>query len=498
MQLPSLSRAVRLAEARLTVLSQATGRYEPFILTSEQRGILATALRTRRLVVGKGRQVGCSTVLVYLLMLAAIMNPGLPIVIVADEQEKAEALLSKVKAWLAQLNRHLVVDNVRSIQLKNGATIEARSAISRAASVTGESRVGRSKSYGVVYATEMAFWENARAVWASLTSTALATAAFFVDSTGTPGETLFRGLVEGGNDDAEAANEDWERLFIGVEEHESYRADPTLISDETWARLQEDHRFTRRDSAAWWHRKLRVDFNGDTSRMLREFPVVFDHMFTFREGQHISRWVDAAVRVDGAWNVYVEQPDEPLVLGVDTGAGIGQDASSLAFIGHRTGRLVRTWRSNTLPIPGFISFVDQAITDFAPVATLVESNGVGAVVYQAVSHRSGVEEQKSGAGTGEVQERRDRLRDSIESGDVPIGGHLIEEARSSTVRAKRREDGSVRAVFEGMDDVLSATSFARKWREANPWRQCPLEPTNRYDQFVPRRQLRKRQQGTPY
>ena len=102
MKWPSEKRALKLA-AQLSVLNQKSGAMEPFHLNRAQRRVLFAALGTRRLVVGKGRQVGCSTVLAFLMLLLCIMNPGLPCCIVADDQAKADGLLRLIKAWARDL-----------------------------------------------------------------------------------------------------------------------------------------------------------------------------------------------------------------------------------------------------------------------------------------------------------------------------------------------------------------------------------------------------------
>lgn len=490
MRLPSYEKAIALT-AMLTVLNQDTSTLLPFKLNREQRRILRAILAGRRTVILKGRQVGCSTVVVFAMTLVAMMNPGLPLVIVADDADKAKGLLKRARDWLIELGVGLSVDAKESITLVNGATIEAKSAISPAEG--GESKVGRSKPYGFILCTEMAFWRNAGAVWAALSSTMLSTALVVVESTGTPGETRFREIY----DDAKKTG--WQQLFFGVEQHRAYRADPASIDDETWARLQKDYGFSRRNSAAWWYAKLTIDFKGDIARMLREYPVIADHSFTFRDGLHISAFTQVRVRVDGAWNFYVEPRiekeddeivsffDEPVVLGVDTAAGLGLDASALAGIGHISGRVLFTWRDNLTPIPQFIPLIKTAIARFRPVATVVESNGVGQAVFQSCDGLAGVDEQKSGNRDGEVQKRRDSLRDAIQAGDVPIGGHLAAEAKSSQVKAVRRQDGTVRVAFVGMDDVLSAVSFARKWREENPYVAPKQETEDRTRYFVARK-----------
>lgn len=465
MLVPSLEAALRVA-TRLVVLDQQTGRLVPFELNGEQQRVLSAALGARRLVIGKGRQIGCSTVLCFLSMLIAILNPGLPVAIVADKQEKAEGLLGKIKSWLGQMGVELLVDNVRSIVLENGATFDALSAISHAEE--GESRVGRTKSYGIIHATEQSFWRNAGAVWSALTSTMLGSALLWDESTGAPGETLFRSILEN-------PGTKWEPIFFGVEEHANYRTDPSAIDDSTWEHLHAEFGFHERAAAAWWSEKLNSDFRHasggtDVPRMLREYPVTIEHMFTFREGQHIQRWHEAPTTIDGSWNYYSAlTPDEPVVFGIDTSAGIGEDASALAVIGHRSGRLWATWKDNRTPIPQFVPVLRKAWDHYRPAATVVESNGVGQAVWSELGGLDGACEQKSGSTNGEVQERRDAFRDAVEAGVLAIGGDLIAEAKSSTVKARRGADGRVRAVFEGKDDLISAASFAWKWRARHPY-----------------------------
>lgn len=462
MILPSYQHALSVA-SRLTVLDQSSGAMVPFILNEEQRRVLRSLCQSRRLVVLKGRQVGCSTVVALCLMLIAVLNPGLPLCVVADDHGKAKGLMGRVKGWLSQIGVLLIVDNMESMTLENGASIDALTANSHADD--GEAKTGRSKSYGFIHATEMAFWRNAPSVWAALTSTMLSKATLVVESTGTPGDGLFRQIFD------DAGRDGWESLFFGTEDHENYRLDPTSISDSDWETLQGAYGFKRRDSAAWWWRKLWRDFKGDAPRMLREYPIEPEHGFTFREGLHIAAFTEVPVRVDGDWNYYLEPSiiDEPIIIGVDTSEGLGLDASTIAGVGQRTGRVLFTWRSNETTMSAFTAHVRAQIQRFSPVATVIEKNGVGASVYQELQGLKGVTEQVSGSPKGEVKKRRDDLRDAIVTGEVAIGGHLVDEVKSSMVKARKRDDGTVRVVFVGKDDVLSAVSFARKWREANAW-----------------------------
>lgn len=506
--LPTLKKALRAARM-LTILDQETAQYVPFILNGEQIAILEMALARRQLVIGKGRQIGASTLFVFLLMLIAIMNPGVPICIVGDSWDTADGLLEKVRHWLEDdmgLKLAPGGNNVRAKVLPNGATIIARTATSRAGNDDGqggESKVGRSKTFAVIYATEMAFWANARAAWASLTGTATGNQILLVDSTGSPGETLYKEILDGADDFAPTNNlERWARAFFGVEQHENYRRDPTSIDDATWEKLQAEHGFQRRDSAAWWWWKLTERIK-DTFRMLREFPVLLEHMFSFRLGQHITKWTVADdVDVDGLWNIYRNpDPTDPPIMGVDTSLGLGDDskgikndndASAIYLMGWRTGEPIATYRSYGTPIVQFTKKVLEVIGEYSPVACVVETNGCGTALYGGVMHVACVEELNAGNLTGEVQRRRDAFRDRIEAGEVPVFGHALEEIKQSVVKAKKFQDGRVRGYFDGHDDVLSAGSFCNQWREENPWPEAKDEGVGGYEHFVPRQNRRAR------
>lgn len=493
--LPSYEKAVKLAP-ELTVYDQVTAAFVPFILNAEQLEILAIALTTKRLVVGKGRQIGCSTVFIFLLTLIAVMNPGIRLCVIGDEQDTADGLLATMKHWLTHpdhgMGVKLIVDNVKTLTLENGATIVGRTAISRAGGDELEkkkqSRAGRSKTFAVIYATEMAFWMNAQAVWTSLTGTATLNQRIFVDSTGAPGLTLFKAILEKGAERGKAKSERvYTRLFFGFESHRNYRLPANEISDERWKEMQKEHGFTDRESAAWWDWKLETDIH-DVFRMLREYPIIMVHMFLFQEGQHVRVWADVAVRIDGWWNYYVEKFTEPIVAGVDIAAGVGKhgepwgdgDASAIALLSQVTGKVLATYRCNVVDPVAFTKVVKDMHAKYTPVATLVETNGVGSGVWAGVKNLGqgkGMIAQWSSSDSkhsGELHVRRGRFRDAIEAKRVPVGGDLLTECRSSTVTLRG---------FEGHDDVISAASFAWMWIQTHPARSA-APALNRDEVFI--------------
>jgi len=481
---------VRLS-AVLEILNQETSGRSPWRINDEQREVLEAICEHRRTIVLKGRQVGVSTVVLLFVVAFAIANPGVACAIVADTAEKAEQLLGRAKGWLRQLGVSLDVDNTTTITLPNGTTIDALSAISRAED--GESRVGRSKSYALLHLSEVGFWMNDKAVFAGLMATALPQAKVIIESTASAADNLFRRLWLD-------ADNGWHHIFLSLERHAVYRRPPTDIDDATWEELRAAHGFTRRDTAAWWAHKVRSDLGSDVQRALREFPVIPDHCFAFAEGRWVGRHVAAVVREAGEWDkngryqgwtYYEGKPQEPVLFGVDTGAGLGADASTLAVVGEVTGRLYATFTSHSTDVDAFTDIIEVAADQWNPTAIVVEVNGIGrGVADSLLALGYPVELHTSGA---EKHQRLARVKVAIESGAMPVGPEVVYEAQNSRIAKPTSARGI--PVYEGRDDLLNAISFALHHRATNMDRASPVSVIQRVDphrQFVPAHRKPKR------
>lgn len=468
-------RAALALAALLVVFHQKRGRILPFRLNAEQRKVLALLCCRDRVLVLKARQVGITTVCCLYDLLFALANPGVGVAIVADVLDKSKEKLGVIKGWARQIGIPLAVAQKETIVLANGSTIRALSAVAPAEE--GMSRTSRSGSFGLIHCTEMALWRNDAATYSALTGSA-PFAQIVVESTASPAANLFRrmcegaGLVEGTGEEElhesveglEGIGEGWEPIFLSVELHEAYRADPSSITDAEWQRAQSAWGFTRRDSAAWWIERLRSQFFGDVHACCREYPVRPADAFAFAAGRWIYAYEKARpVRVDGDWRIYREyDPSDPPILGVDTSKGVGGDASAIAIIGHRTGALYATYRCNTISVPDFAAVVLAACTVWRPAAVVVESNGVGTAVYQEMADTEwNVVEQVSSDTDGEKEVRLRVVKGRIESGVWRCGPELVDEVLHS-VRDKKGK-------WTGPDDLLNALSFAEKERLANPW-----------------------------
>lgn len=463
MNLPSYEKALRLA-TKLQVLDQKTGSLVPFRLNEEQREVLKAMLVHQRVIVVKGRQIGCSTVIAYFVTLAAIMNPGLPIAIVADEQSKSEGLLLRVKNWLRQLGAKLEKDNVRSAVVQNGANLDALSAMST--SEDEESRVGRSKSYGLIWGSEQAFWRNARAVWASLTSTAGLSAKIVDESTGSPGGELFEELARRSTplEEVPAGFDGYVRLFFGVESHSAYRRDPASLDDQEWEKLQGDFGFVRRDSAAWWEWKRTTDLGGDTQRALREYPVTFEHAFIYPLGGYYRQWESVATTLDGYWENYPVPMDEPLVMAAVATPGLGAEPSAIAITGMWSGKIHKTWQASGFEIPGFASIVVAANNKYSPRAIVVEKGSEpGQQLMKTLANMRGLPVYPHHTTDAAWLRMRAVLREMIESKTLPIGQHLQLEIKRVFLDQK---SGKIRG--ESMATLCKAIAVAQEWGSLHP------------------------------
>jgi len=461
-KLPPIDVATNFFRALAVLDKRGTGLV-PLELNDEQREVLQALYTLSLLVILKARQVGISTVIAAFVLLCMIECDNLPCVLVANDWDNAKFLLKKVRDWAVRLGIKLVVDSKdEGIAFTNGSLLDIKSATTT--SEAGTPKLGKSRSYALIWMTEGASWPlaTARAQRASLLATKLGDPLVIDESTGEPGKTNpFRITWD-------AAPEECQ-LFLSVERSRIYRANPALITDEEWSILQADYGFTQRDVAAWWlHEASR---NGTSlADMARSFPVTVEQAWTAKEGLAIERATEVEVVVDGDWNHYPgATDDEPCICAIDTAKGTGGDSSSLVFTSQVTGRVLRTWRSNTTLTPDFRKIACAAVRKYRPAATVVESNGVGTTMYQDLAADLGAEgfvivegiASNTRARDGDKTKRLQTLKQLVESGAIPVGGHLLDECNDS------RQDAKGKSV--GRDDCLLALSWAVKARADYPY-----------------------------
>lgn len=470
------------AEGAFEITSQETGDLTPIVFTLGQRDVIRALHEHRRTIVLKGRQQYVSTACCAYAVVFALFNPGVKIAIVADVADKAEGLLAKCSAWANDNGIPLSTDNNKILVLWNGAELHALTANVKDVR-SDEAKAGRSFSYGLIILSEFAFYTRDAALLASLTRSALAGAHIIIESTATPADNAFHAIWTHGPG--------WRHVFLGIEQHEAYQLDVTarddqgklVLDDATWAEMQAKYEFTSRSHAAYWWRMVQTDMAGDVHRGLREAPIKPEHAFAFAEGRWIFKCTEAApLSVDfrkgaysyaegipGGWRFYSVPDDSGVVVGIDTGGGVGADASAIAIVGRRLGNIIATWVSRNLVMPGFIDEAKAAVEKHRPAATHVEGNGMGKGVYQALALLPGSATVEHWSEEAEKPIRMALVKQAIESGQVVAGPELVFEVKHS--EQKRPKSGRGSPVWDGPDDLLNALGFALVWRRDNPFRE---------------------------
>lgn len=479
---------------QLRIVNQDTGALDWFRPNEEQRAVAHLVTSNLQSIVLKSRQVGISTILLAHDLAFAIVNPGVPITLALDTDDNAKKLLGHIRSWCERdLGLELRVATEHFVVLPNGSRIQAVTSGSRAAQ--GQSRTGRSGSAGLIHVSELAFWTNDQKTFQSLTSTALRRARIVIESTATPSANLFRRLWDSSSTEEQPA---FSPLFLPLEMHAAYREPASSISDARWAELQHSEGFTLREAGAWFDAQLRGRFSGDLHGLRQEYPNRAEHAFSHAVGRWIFGYSPATpIRRVGFWTLYREiaDIDEPVAIGVDTAKGVGGDASCIVVMGFESQDIYAVWYSNAVTLPSFFPVVKEAMTTWKPKATAIESNGIGAAVYQeaATWGIAGLMEQTSSATNGEKHVRMHRLKWSIERLRTRVGPELRAEIEGSVEvpGSTIDEDGD----FVGRDDALNAASFALKAIEAAPWIR-PAKPVDPDMYYAPRYRDRSRRRAS--
>jgi hypothetical protein len=477
--------AAQRGAPRLTITHQVTGDLQRLDLSRGQVRVLTALQDHARVIVLKGRQVYISTAVCLYALLFAASNPGVKVALVADIKEKAEGLLQKAAAWAVEAGFPTrAPTNTRILTLWNGAEIHAITANSKDTG-SKEVKAGRSFSYGLIVLSEFAYYTRDAALLASLTRSALAGARIIIETTATPAENAFRSIWEKGTG--------WEKVFLSFEEHDAYQLDADEIDDETWEDLQAKYGFTSRTHAAYWWRMVCTDMNGDVHRGLREAPIKPEHAFSFAEGRWIFKYEQAEPEsTAGAWRYYEAADDSGCIIGVDTSAGLGGDASAIGVIGRERGNLLATFHANDVQVPAFIAEVRAAMGRFRPFATIVEGNGIGKGVYQAVANTPGARVYEHTTHDKEKPIRMNLVKLAIEAGQIAAGPELEHEVKHSMMLRPRRPGAG--PLWDGPDDLLNALGFALVHRRDNPYRSkvIPLNPRTHIDRSAYRKAKSKK------
>ena len=369
---PSASKLIKLASL-CSVTDQRTGKPVPFTLLKEQEKILEAVCDHKDVVFLKSRQIGCSTIICFLDAIYTICYPNTKVCIVTDTEQKSHGLLDRAREFLVSLDINLTISNRSKIRLANGSEIHALTA--NASKGQEQSKAGRSFSYQMLHLSEIAFWPDQDA-FGALTSSAGLSAPIIVESTSSgPGDLLWSLWTN---------KNTFKKVFFPVEEHDAYRLDASLISNENIDKGRELG-FTQVEAMSWFFRALEDRFSGDLLKCLREYPQKPEQAFQSAEG----RWVKSTPPVlehtsNGDLKIYRPRDHGHYYsVGVDTAGGLGRDYSTIAVIDKMSGSLACTYCDNESTIDELAESVRKVYELYRPDHVCVETNGIGQATAQA-------------------------------------------------------------------------------------------------------------------
>jgi hypothetical protein len=317
----------------------------------------------------KSRQVGVTlaTLLFDIIWTAVRDAKGywVECALIWDTRDKVGQIMHRCSSMVRQLGIPLRKrPSTLNIRFPSGSALQARWASSKGAT--------RGLSYHRYHCSEVPFWRDASKIWEAMRpSLNLGAPVTFESTMKTATDRLASDLWKkpnkfggkppelGGFSHAEDG-----KMFLSVEGHKEYRRDPADIPENQWEWLRDDEGFRRRDTAAWWYRKLIDEANEDVHVMMREYPMLPRHCFAVSEGRFVKKdpeILEAPVtyRVtssDGTrvfkLQIFVppEETSAQIRIGVDTAGGTGGDACAATAVDAEDRRIVAAISSEWIDI----------------------------------------------------------------------------------------------------------------------------------------------------
>ena len=473
--LDALARRVRIVDHR----TGATTAWAPH---DEQRTIWSACNQHDWVFAAKPRRVGATTAVQFDDMLWCLINDAngdrvrCGLFVDADEKSKErQAFAQSIITELPDVFAGCDVNSDR-VLFPRGSVLEFH---------TGSGKnAGRGGGYQRLHITELPFWLNDSTLGALLPSMSMESIVIVettIDVTGPNGiatEQLWDDPLNR-----------FERVFFSVEEHHDYQSDPASITDSQWEFCQGEG-FSSRPHAAWWLTYALPNLcHGDVQTLMCEFPQKRAHLFSKAAG----RWVQTpteviapvrVVEVEGhIIQIFHELKDTSGQIGiaVDVAKGGGLDASVIAAIDKRDGRLVAMLHDNTI----LTTTLARATREVQRIFTIPPQS-----VWGGLAHIEGYEPEvayeTNGVGTGPMQYAREIGVGVI---DVHLSGAQGQSIMYDVLLSAKQaaEDGTLRGpaqlarecrelhrdpvtgAWKGRKDGLVAYGHAARRARLNPF-----------------------------
>lgn len=334
----------------------------------EQRAFEAE--RTGRDLVLKPRQVGFSTLELARDFWFCVVNRGVSVLVIVHDGELADQMFLTLRIFAECLQAFGLLPRKRYSTKREIVFADTGSAVrivEAGETDRSASKKGRSGTIHRLHATEVAFWGAAAETMAAVLSAVPEDGEVVIESTASGAGGMFYDDVVA----TRAGRTRYKLHFYPWFRHRAYRMELRDGFDPT---ARDDHERALRDlgcddeQISWWRSKV-DDPKVGVDKALQEYPIDIDTCFRASGRSWIEpAFIDAIARhvreplrlMPVVWKgqrfsearIFAEprQGEEYVVFG-DVAEGVAGDGSAATVLHRRTGALVASWWSDTVP-PG--------------------------------------------------------------------------------------------------------------------------------------------------
>jgi len=364
--------ALALTKA-LKLTDQKTGQVKQWDLYPMQKHVLNQFLSGQSTIVLKIRQVGISTLSLYYALLRAITEPGISIAVVGNNYATSIKLTRDLKGMFDQLGVKIESNSMKHIQLANKSRITTLTA--------GAPSIGRGSTFSLMILSEAGFYKNSYVAMAALMPSLTLDGQLIYESTAEATDTVFRTVWED-------KTSKFKKIFLGLEMHSKYVAEPDSITDARWEELKRLYKFTSRPHAAFWQMKL-VQNGGDEILNIKEYPLLPDQAFMAADGLWVKKTPDILPYTKDSkykdLHIYdTYKPDHIYCASVDTASGGGGDTDDSVIIIYDVGeeKIAASFCSNSMTMDKLTDVAQYLHAKYQYKILIVEKNGIGAGTYE--------------------------------------------------------------------------------------------------------------------
>ena len=460
-------------------------RFVPFEPNKAQARLWELMDKSHRVIVIKARQVGISTAVRAWQFHRAFTSPNPETYAVLSFHDRSARNLRRMdRRWLQELpgplQRELSVDSAEDTIFND--TLAGFSSFT-----TGGRGGTRSFEFSGAHLSEFAFYTDPDEVLAQSVST-VGNGPLIIESTvNVPGDAFHR-LIEGAPDNG------WTVLTYWWWEHDAYRDDRLPDGFEL---TEEESALSERyglDEAQLWWRRQQVATLG-THKFKREYPGCLDDAFLSRECTYFD-----PRDLDQIETIWFETPERELkepqegsryVMGVDVGAGVGQDYSALVIVELGSLQPVYIERSNRMSPSDWAARVATVAQRYNGALVLCESNNHGHVVLRELHRLHYHKVWKNERGKPWVTTVRSKLdafeclREHVKAGIIfALDQSTLHELRGLEVRKVTPQAPS------GLnDDLAMAIALAYRCVRSAPYAHRRESQRGFMDRFIRERRL---------